>query len=199
EEHALEALSRFAGDTVGNHIIGSAALGLYLNELKNPRVPLQKAQLPARYAELADKATALDIPHSLVPGKFAKFTALSVVGDTCANVLVKFSGSGNSLCCVRWADLLICEHLASRILPEFPGIQAAETGILHARDRTFLESVRFDRHDRSGRSPVCSWTAINYAWYGLAGRAWTEGADRLRERGLIEPHVVEDTACIWHF
>src|SRR5690606_37139183 len=131
--------------------------------------------------------------------KFPKFTALREVDDTCANVLVKFSGSGNPSSSVRWADLLICEHLANGILPEFTGIQTAETGILQAGDRTFLESVRFDRHDRSGRSAVCTWAAINYAWFGLAGRPWTEGAARLRERRLIEPHVVEDTACLWHF
>ena len=84
-------------------------------------------------------------------------------------------------------------------MPEFTGIQAVETGIVHAGDRTFLESVRSDRHDRSGRSAVCTWAAINYAWFGLAGRAWTEGAASLRVRGLIEPHIAEDIACLWHF
>src|SRR5690554_3087365 len=71
--------------------------------------------------------------------------------------------------------------------------------MVHAGDRTFLESVRSDRHDRSGRSAVCTWAAISYAWFGLAGRAWTEGAASLRARGLIEPHIAEDIACLWHF
>src|SRR5690606_20963868 len=96
EEDALQALSRFGVDPSGNHIIGSAALELYLNEQKNPREPLQEAHVPPGYSELADKAVALDIRNSLVPGKFPKFTALREVDGIFARVLVKFSGLDDS-------------------------------------------------------------------------------------------------------
>jgi hypothetical protein len=114
-------------------------------------------------------------------------------------VLVKFSGADDSSISQRWADLLICEDLAAGVLPELMGIEAVETRIVQAAGRTFLESVRFDRHGPHGRSAVCTWAAINYAWFGLAGRPWTEGAARLRERGLIDPFVAEGIAGIWHF
>src|SRR5690606_2636163 len=65
--------------------------------------------------------------------------------------------------------------------------------------RTFLESVRFDRHGAHGRSAVCSLAAINYAWLGLPGRAWAEGVAALLARGLIEPTVVETVARVWCF
>lgn len=199
EEDALQAITRFGADSAGNHIIGSAALELYLNELQNPPEPVSEAAVPLAYAQLADQAMVTGIPGSSVAGEFPKFMALREAGGTSERVLVKFSGSDDSPSSQRSADLLICEHLASRVLRECTDIEAAEARIVQAAGRTFLESVRFDRHGLFGRSPVCTWSAINHAWIGLAGRQWREGAERLRERGLIEPHVVEDVAIIWHF
>lgn len=199
EEDALLAITRFGADSVGNLIVGSVALELYLEALQNPREPLVEARVPDAYAELADEAMALGIPGSSAAGEFPKFMASRETSGTCVKVLVKFSGSDNSQSSLRWADLLICEHLASVILPELTGIQAVEARIVHAANRAFLESVRFDRHGLFGRSAVCTWASVNRAWFGLVGRSWTEGAAKLRERGLVEPHVVQDVACVWHF
>jgi hypothetical protein len=199
DEDVLQAISRFGADSVGNYIIGSAALRFYLDELQNPREPFQEAQVPHAYAQLADEAMANGTPGSSAAGEFPKFMAWREFRGASEKVLVKFSGADASPSSRRWADLLICEHLATLILPQFMGIESAETRIVQAEGRTFLESVRFDRHGPSGRSAVCTWAAINYAWFGLAGRPWTEGAAKLRERGLIEPPVVEDIAGLWHF
>src|SRR5690606_38366619 len=119
--------------------------------------------------------------------KFPKFTALREVDGIFARVLVKFSGLDDSPSSVRWADLLVCEHLEGRTLSEVTGIQAAETRVVEAEGRIFLESLRFDRLGM-GRTAVCTWAAINDAWFGLAGRSWTEGAAALLERGLVEPY-----------
>jgi hypothetical protein len=198
EEDMLQAIARFGADSVGNYILGSAALKVYLDELQKPRAPIEEVDIPRAYAQLADQAMAQGIPGSSAAGEFPKFMAYRQAEPACVKVLVKFSGSDRSPGSQRWADLLVCEHLATRILPEFAHIQAAETRIVQA-ERTFLEAVRFDRHGPHGRSAVCTWAAINYAWFGLAGRPWTEGAAKLRERGLIEPSVAEDIACLWHF
>lgn len=198
EEDALQALSRFGADAVGNHIIGSAALELYLDGKRNPRQPLIESDVAAAYTRLADMAMAGAKSNAIVPGVFPKFTASRAVDGTCLHVLVKFSGSENSPSSRRWSDLLVCEHLASRVLHEF-GVPAAETRIVQHAGRTFLESVRFDRHGAHGRSAVCSLAAINYAWLGLPGRAWAEGAAALLARGLIEPTVVETVARVWCF
>lgn len=174
---------RFGADSVGNHIIGSAALKLYLDELQNQREPLQEACVPLAYAQLADEVMALGIPRSFVAGEFPKFMASREAGGTCVKVLVKFSGADQSPSSQRWADLLICEHLATVVLSESMSIKAAETRIVQVAGRTFLESARFDRHGPNGRSAVCTWAAINYAWFGLGGQPWMEGATKLRERG----------------
>jgi len=198
DEDALLALSRFGADAVGNQIIGSAALELYLDGKRNPRQPLTESDVAAAYTRLADMAMASARSKAIVPGVFPKFSASRAVDDTCLHVLVKFSGSEDSPSSRRWADLLVCEHLASRVLQEL-GIPAAETRIVQHAGWTFLESVRFDRHEAHGRSAVCSWAAINYAWLGLPGKTWTEGATALLARGLIEPTVVETLAQVWCF
>src|SRR5690606_2099266 len=131
-------------------------LELYLKELQNPREPIAEGDVPARYAELAEVAMAWGVPGTSAAGEFPKFTAARAVDGACVKVLVKFSGSDNSPSSLRWADLLVCEHLAARTLAEVAGIAAAETRILEAAERTFLESVRFDRHGMTGRSAVCT-------------------------------------------
>ncbi len=206
EEDALQALSRFGADAVGNHIIGSAALELYLDGRTNPGQPLPEPDIAAAYTKLADRVMTFGRPNTtfgrlnaLAPGVFPKFTASRAVDGTCVNVLVKFSGSDDAPSSRRWADLLVCEHLASRILRELMSVSAAETRIVQHAGRTFLESVRFDRHGARGRSAVCSWAAINYSWFGVAGKPWTEAAAALLARRLIEPTVVEDIASVWYF
>lgn len=200
DEDVLQAISRFGADAIGNHIVGSAALELYLRELQNPRSPLAEAEVPAGYAKLAEEAMTLGIPGSYAAGEFPKFMATRAVDGACVKVLVKFSGSDRSPSSLRWADLLVSEHLAARTLAEVAGIAAAETRIVQGAERTFLESVRFDRHGTAGRSAVCTWSAINRAWFGLARpRSWIAGITRLRERRFIEQDVVDDVACLWHF
>jgi hypothetical protein len=138
-------------------------------------------------------------PGSSAAGEFPKFTAARQDRGEVVKVLVKFSGSDASPGAQRWSDLLVCEHWASRILPEYMGIAAAQSRVLQAASRTFLESTRFDRHGGHGRSPVCTWAAINRAWFGSDEGAWVKGAARLRERGLIEQPVAEDIAGLSHF
>lgn len=198
EEHMLLAVSKFGSDPIGNLILGNAALHRVLDEMQNPSAPLPEDDIEIGYARLAETAMTNGNPRSSAAGEFPKFTAARQDRGEVVKVLVKFSGSDTFASSERWADLLVCEHWASRILPQFMGIAAAESRILQAARRTFLESVRFDRHGGHGRSPVCTWAAISYAWFGRKD-SWVQGAARLRERGLIEQPVAEGIACLWHF
>jgi hypothetical protein len=195
----LLAVSKFGTDPIGNFILGDGALQRFLVELQSPPVPLRREVVETGYAQLADVAMTDGNAGSSAAGEFPKFTAAREEDGEVVKVLVKFSGSDASPGSQRWADLLVCEHWASRIIPEFMGIAAAESRILQGASRTFLESKRVDRHGGHGRSPVCTWAAINRAWFGREEGAWVKGAARLRERGLIYPPVAEAIAHLSHF
>lgn len=143
----------------------------------------------------------MGLAESSAGGEFPKFTALRArQGSTAAQqVLVKFSGSDDSPGTRRWSDLLVCEHLAGRVLQQHLGIPSARSHLHRIGGRTFLEVERFDRHGLLGRSGLASWAAVNGALFGLAGRPWTEAARRLAARGwLAEPDVARIDR-LWHF
>ena len=51
----------------------------------------------------------------------------------------------------------------------------------------------------TGRSGLCSWSSLNAALFGLAGRPWTEGAKRLLSAGFIDAANHDAIARQWHF
>ena len=113
------------------------------------------------------------------------------------HVIVTFSGSDQAPGTERLADLLVCEQLASQCIAKLPGLPAARSTIHRFSGRTFLEVERFDRHGAHGRSALCSWAAVNNAWFGLSGRPWSEVAARLLERGLIASETRDAINRLW--
>lgn len=199
DDDMLYAISLFGSDQSGNFIIGEGAFRLWLDQIQHPPACVAEAAVPEAYSERAERAMQDGDVGSSAAGEFPKFTAIRTLDGTPTHVLVKFSGSDNSAGTQRWSDLLVCEHLAAQTLSAMPGLTAAQTSILRGGNRTFLEVVRFDRHGLRGRLPLCSWAAINYSWFGLAGRPWTEGARRLLDRRLIDPDTARAITQLWHF
>lgn len=199
DDDALYAISLLGADQSGNFIVGEAALRLWLDQIQQPPACLEEAQVLEAYLERAQRAMQDGNVGSSTAGEFPKFTALRTLNGGPNHVLVKFSGSDNSPGTQRWADLLVCEHLAAQTLATVPGLTAEQTSVLQAGNRTFFEAIRFDRHGSRGRSALCSWAAFNYGWFGLAGRPWTEGAVRLLERGLIDRDTLQAIKRLWHF
>ena len=115
------------------------------------------------------------------------------------HVLVKFSGSDDSPGTQRWADLLVCEHLATTVLPQHLDVPAARSRIVRSGERTFLEVERFDRHGWLGRSALLSWDALDGAFFGSAGRPWTEAARKLAQRGWLGNADAARIERLWHF
>ena len=199
DDDVLYAISLLGADQSGNFIVGEAAFRLWLEQIQQPPACVEEAQVLDAYIERAQRAMQDGDAGSSAAGEFAKFTALRKRNGEPTHVLVKFSGSDNSAGTQRWSDLLVCEHLAAQSLATITGLTAAQTSVLRAGNRTFLEVVRFDRHGIRGRSALCSWAAINYSWFGLAGKPWTEGAARLLERKLINHDATEAITRLWHF
>jgi len=199
DDDALYAISLLGADQSGNFIVGEGALRLWLDQIQRPPECLDEGQVLEAYTERAQRAMQGGIVGSSAAGDFPKFTVLRTLNGTPTHVLVKFSGSDDSAGTQRWSDLLICEHLAAQTLATVPGLSSAQTNVLQAGNRTFLEAVRFDRHGIRGRSALCSWAAVNYGWFGLPGRPWTEGAAKLLERGLIDSNTAHAITQLWHF
>ena len=199
DDDAIYAISLLGADQSGNFIVGENAFRMWLDQVQQPLAYLQEAKVPGAYIERAQRAMQDGDVGSSAAGEFPKFTARRTLHGEPTHVLVKFSGSDNSAGTQRWSDLLVCEHLAAQTLATVPGLTATQTSVLQAGDRTFLETVRFDRHGGHGRSALCSWAAFNHGWFGLAGRPWTEAAERLRERGLIDRDTAQAITRLWHF
>jgi hypothetical protein len=114
-------------------------------------------------------------------------------------VIVKFSGADASAAVRRWADLLVCEHLALEMLPTELGIAAARSAIRQCAGRNFLEVVRFDRNDAHGRQPLCSLTSINTALLSKSGVSWSVVAEALHRNSWLSAEAVSQIMRLWWF
>ncbi|MBC7603303.1 MAG: type II toxin-antitoxin system HipA family toxin YjjJ [Ramlibacter sp.] len=199
EDDALHVLCVVGSDQPGCYIIGEPALRTWLAQSQSPLAALTNRQVATAYPALADAAMGRGNPGSSAGGEFPKFTTLRDFNGTTSHVIVKFSGSDKSPGARRWADLIVCEHLASQVVREHLDMASAESRIVQAGGRTFLEVRRFDRHGARGRSPVCSWSALNAALFGLAGKPWTAGAAALRASEYIDEATQAQIQRLWHF
>ena len=78
----------------------------------------------------------------------------------------------------------MCEHQAHEIL-RGDGIAAAQSRIERFADRTYLETVRFDREGALGRIGVSSLFAIDSSLYGKLDN-WIDAGKRLADDGRID-------------
>lgn len=205
DDDVLYALSLLGQDVPGDLLIGAQACRLWLDNVQQTRAGMALPGLPnsriaEAYPKLAVRELELGIAGSSVGGEFPKFPVIRQRADgTQQHMLVKFSGSDNSPGTQRWADLLVCEHLAGRALRDTTGIECAKSEIHVHAGRTFLEVERFDRHGALGRSPMVSWFALNTAFVGDAGRPWAEAVRPLVSKGWLAADEVDRVLRTWLF
>lgn len=190
--HVLAALVLHGSDLPGDLVLGDSALRQALLDGAGAQAfpPGERSQ---RYPGLAAAAIAGDRTGSSAGGEQPKFTA--VLDEAAAgfrSVVVKFSDAVTTPTSQRWADLLLCEHLAERRLAQ-AGFPAAETEVLDSQGRRFLQSTRHDRTSSLGRRGQVSLRALDAAYLGLARTPWVDVADRLVADGWTTP---ETGACI---
>lgn len=203
DDDVVHVLSQRGGDASGHLVLGDVAYAEWQATRLDQVAPLAPEETPAAYALLAAQAVASGVPGSSAAGEFPKFAARRAVpaglaSDT-PHVLVKFSGADHSPTVQRWADLLVCEHLALAHANTLPGVAAAHSRILQHEGRTFLEVERFDRHGDHGRSPLCSLETVNAALIGDASRDWTHLAKRLASERWLAEDSVASVAHLWWF
>jgi hypothetical protein len=83
----------------------------------------------------------------------------------------------------------VSEHLAHQVLTEH-GRSSAVSEVLTVSSQTFLEVVRFDRTIAGGRKGVLSLLALDAEFVGHL-RTWTESVERLAERHILKPELVD--------
>lgn len=182
-DHVLLAAARGVIDPLGSFVIK------HLDPLRRqPEVP--QARRVETYARLAASAVAGEPVGSSAGGEQPKFTArLQRADGDSAEVIVKFSPPRDLPAGQRWADLLVCEHLAAQVLGQ-RGIPVSLTDLVEDDTRSYLEIERFDRVGERGRRGTCLFSAIAPA-LGGPPQSWSAAAQFLCGLGLVEPEVVE--------
>lgn len=175
DDHALKAMVLAGDDLPGNLIVGEQALARYLSGVRQTAV-VQDPEVD--YPKLAMLAMQGAQPGSSAGGEQPKFSAL-INGQA---MLVKFSPSGDAPGDQRSRDLLVCEHLALRTLAA-AGLPAAESQIVIAGGRVFLQSRRFDRTEK-GRIGMVSLLAYDAQYVGEMDN-WSATAQRMSARQLM--------------
>ena len=199
EDDTLHVLSTLGADTAGNYILGEAAYRRHLETVRHGHALISAGALEQEYMRQAAIAMEAGVAGSSAGGEFPKFTAFREHDGERAHVIVKFSGNDNTPGTQRWSDLLVCEHLALEVLAAHLSQPAARSRICRYGQRTFLEVERFDRHGDFGRSPVCSWAALDAALFGMAGETWNKVAARMLADRYISPATHAGINRLWHF
>ena len=200
DDDIVHVLARTGSDMSGNLILGDRAFEQWQAGKLAPTEPVKARALGRAYAVLAEQAIAAGVAGSSAAGEFPKFPALRELnGSATPHVLVKFSGADSSAAVRRWADLLICEHLALDCAATLPGVKSARSRIVAGAGRTFLEVERFDRYGLFGRSRLSSLAALNAALLGDGSTDWARLVARFAAAGLLAPDDLERIERLWWF
>jgi len=183
EDHALIALVRRGEDTMGNLVVGQESLERYFRMVQATGRAITAEARSESYPRLAREAMEGQPVGSSAGGEQPKFTATIEQDNMVQNVLVKFSPPMGSEEGRRWADLLVCEHHALQITQQ-AGIAAAQSTVLEADGRLFLEVLRFDRTGLHGRLPIISLRAVDNEFYGYQD-SWVNAANRMEGDGRL--------------
>lgn len=180
DDAVLAALLLYGENGPGNFVLGERALERALQEA--PEI-IPRRDRGRCFDELARAALAGEPVGSSAAGEQPKFTAV-VEGEDGSprHVIVKFSEPvGGNPSGRRWADLLICEHLAGQVMAEH-GIDSSATELVWSQGRACLQVTRFDRvgaHGRLGCVTLAAWSDAHDGerddWPAATRRMWLAG------------------------
>lgn len=183
DDHVLVALSSSGENLMGNIIVGNDSLGRYLEMARQPSGAINVNDRSEEYQRFVESALKGDPPGSSAAGEQPKFAALVEDNGEFRHVLVKFSPLTTTAGGRRWADLLVCEHLALNLIEE-RGIDSIDSRLLETGDRYLLEVTRFDRQGKFGRLPMLSLLTIDSEFFGKLDD-WISAASRLESSGML--------------
>lgn len=182
-------------DCMGNLMLGEASLQRFV-EQPDPAI-LEASRREHEYPRLANEALAGTPQGSLAGGAHPKFTTIVRQGNSVRPVLVKFSPLESGAVAQRWSDLLVCEHVATRVLNR-AGLTNSTTELHVSGGRTFIESPRFDRTGTRGRIAVISLAALSAA-FPWSAATWPSAVYALSRLGVVSARDAETVRRLWTF
>lgn len=162
---------------------GAFTLGELRGEIL-PEAPFDVAARADHYDRLARDVASTLPAGSSAGGEQPKFLAHLETPQGCERLIVKFSPPRGTPFGERWHDLLHAEALALGLL-QARGIATAVTRVVESPQRTYLESVRFDRIGLNGKRHVVPLSAVHRAFIGGTPRHWAASADALAAQGKL--------------
>ncbi len=181
----LYAICRRGENRTGNLLIGEESLARYFDIARENPPALDYDSRTFKYPQLAQKTLAGDMSAAQFCGEQPKFTICIEEKGTPCHLLVKFSPAVDSKEARRWADLLVCEHLALEAI-RTAEINVARSRLTIAGSQVFLGLKRFDRRGLLGRLPLFSLRAL-HAKLQCPCDNWVDAATRLRNADLLSP------------
>ncbi len=188
DDDSLEYFIEAGTDLPGNLLVGDTAKERAIHEMAAARAERSAslAQARTRYPDMIASAQEGEVIGSSADGEQPKFLATvdGGVDRSHRSLIVKFSPPVDTASGRRWADLLVCEHLAAATI-NCAGGRAASNEVFFDHGRCFLESERFDRTPRLGRVGVVGLGVATYAVAGRGADDWGQAATLLERRGLL--------------
>ncbi|MBN1957472.1 MAG: HipA domain-containing protein [Desulfuromonadales bacterium] len=182
-EDKLLAASRFGENQIGNLLIGEESLARYFAQAREEKPLIELDDRPWMYPQLAQKTLTGEVNNALFSGEQPKFSVCINDQGTPCHMLVKFSPAVDSNEARRYADLLVCEHLALEAV-RTAGHNTARSRVVIAGHQAFLCLKRFDRRGLLGRLPSLSLKSL-HARIESPCDNWIDAAIRLEKKALI--------------
>lgn len=188
DDDSLEYFITAGTDLPGNVLLGETAKTQAMQEMAAARArrSVSLAQARARYPDMIASAHEGESIGSSADGEQPKFLATvdGAIAGSHRSLIIKFSPPVNTSAGRRWADLLVCEHLAAAAINRAGGVAAANE-VFFDHGRCFLESERFDRTPELGRVGVVGLGVATYAAAGRSADSWGQAATLLEARSLL--------------
>jgi len=200
DDDLLAYLLAAGNDLTGDFVLGDRALEHALRRANVPPTDvIPETDRPEVYPQRAAAAQRGELVGSSAGGEQPKFLErVHSAAGSFRSVMVKFSSADDSPVRQRWADLLLCEHLASELLRAHR-INCAATVVLDGGGRRFLEVERFDRTAAGGRRGLLTLGAVEDAFLEQSASDWAAAADQLAQTRWIEPGEARSLRWIWCF
>ncbi len=183
EEDVLFTSSHYGEDRAGNLIIGEDSLARYLVKSREPAAEIAMDSRCWIYPQLAQKMLAGKINAVQLSGEQPKFSTCVDDQGTPCHMVIKFSPATDSKEARRYADLLICEHLALEAI-RTAGFNSARSRLVISGNQVFLCLKRFDRRGALGRLPAVTLRAVHSRIQAPCDN-WINAAIRLENHNLI--------------